>query len=226
MVIGSFVSVSPARRIESGLLVVLGVLLLSQTGFAESSPDITRYIDSKDSMRRLEKGDLIVFKGADFKEIFGEDLVNDGQGSLVLFLVSKPPAATWNLLTDFDEHRNFMPHITESKVQWSDGNNFCIRYLYERLWTESTNYLIARCYDDAMTIVWHADMARSDKRFDGMNGFWRIQRYDENRTLVAIFRNVKHSGGVRSMAQRLLVSPRSGAKAVRSHIDSYNRQAD
>lgn len=226
MVFGVRVSFSPSWRTESGLLVVFGVMLLSQSGIAESAPDLSKYIDSKDTARRLEKGDLVVFKGAKFSEIFGEEAVTGVRGSLVLFLVSKPPVATWNMLTNFDEHWNYMPHVTESEVQWSDGNKLCVRYRYERLWIESTNYLYVRCDDEAMTIVWHADTERSDKRIDGMNVFWKIQRYDESRTLVAVFRNIKHSGAFTGAAQRLLVSPRSGAKAIRGHIESYNRQSD
>ena len=152
--------------------------------------------------------------------------MNEGKGSLVLFLVSKTPATTWNLLSDFNEHCSFMPNITESKIQWSEKNEVCVRYCYEKLWTESTNYLITRCYEDAMTMVWHADTERGDKRIEGINGFWKVQPYDENRTLIAFFRNVKQSGTFRSVARRLLVSPRSGAKAVRKYLDTYEQQTD
>lgn len=226
MVFNVRTSFSPPWRTESGLLVVFSVMLLSQSGFADFAPDLSQYIDSEDTARRLDKGDLVVFKSVKFEEIFGVEVVSGARGSLVLFLVSKPPVATWNLLCDFDEHRNYLPHVTESKVLWSDENKFCILYRYERLWMESTNYLIARCDNEAMTIVWHADTERSDKRIDGMNVFWKIQRYDENRTLVAVFRNIKHSGAFSLAARKLLVSPRSGAKAIRDYIESYNQPSD
>ena len=212
-------------KAESGFLVVLGVLLVSQSGFGEA-PDLSEFLDRGDTARRLEKGDFVLFKGVKFDEVFGKDLVNGGRRSLVLFLVSKPPGTTWGLLNDFDEHYTFMPRITESKIEWNRKNEYCIRYRYEILWTDSTNYLFVRCDDDTMTLVWKLDAKRSDNRLDGLNAFWSVRKYDDRRTLIAIFRNLKQSSAFNALASKLLVSPRSGAKAVRRHIESSSKQAD
>ena len=212
-------------KVESGFLVVLAVLLVSQSGFGEA-PDLSKFLERGDTAQRLEKGDLILFKGAKFDEVFGDHLVNSGRRSLVLFLVSKPPVTTWSLLSDFDEHYRFMPRVTESKVEWNKKNEYYIRYRYEVLWTDSTNYLFARCDDDTMTLLWRLDAKRCDNRVDGINAFWNVQEYDDRRTLVAIFRSIKQSSALNSFASKLLVSPRSGAKAVRRHIESSSKQAD
>ncbi len=225
MEVGALGGGFPSWKVESGFFVVLGVLLVSQSGFGEA-PDLSEFLERGDTARRLENGDLVVFKGATFDGVFGDDLVNGGRGSLVLFLVSKPPVTTWSLLNDFDEHYRFMPRVTESEIQWSNKDKYCIRYRYEMLWTDSTNYLFARCDDDTMTLIWHLDAKRSDKRVDGMNAFWSIREYDDRRTLVAIFRSIKQSSAFSALASKLLVSPRSGAKAVRRHIESSSLQAD
>ena len=215
----------PSWKVESGFLVVLGVLLVSQSGFGEA-PDLSEFLDRGDTARRLEKGDLVLFKGAKFDEVFGNDLVDGGRATLVLFLVSKPPVTTWSLLNDFDEHYTFMPRITESEVEWNNEDEYCVRYRYEILWTDSTNYFFARCDDDTMTLVWKLDAKRSDNRVDGLNAFWSIREYDDRRTLVAIFRSLKQSSAFNALASKLLVSPRSGARAVRHHIESSMKQAD
>ena len=51
-------------------------------------PDLSEYLDQAGTVRRLEEGDIVVFKRAKFTEIFGEDLMSDGKGTLTLFLVS------------------------------------------------------------------------------------------------------------------------------------------
>ncbi len=225
MVVGVSGGVFPSWKVETGLLVIVGVVLVSQTGFCEAL-DLSEYLNDADTARRLEKGDLVVFKGAKFAGFFGDDLVDGGRGTLVLFLVSKPPVTTWNLLNDFDEHHTFMPRVTESKVQWNNKEEYCIRYRYEVLWTDSTNYLFARCHANTMTLVWRLDTKRSDNRLAGLNAFWKIERYDDRRTLVAIFRNIKHASRFNALTRKLLVTPRSGAKAVRRHVESYSKQAD
>ncbi len=225
MVVGVSGGGFPSWRAESGFLVIVGVVFLSQTGYCEA-PDLSEYLNDRDTARRLEKGDLVVFKGAKFDEVFDNDLVDGGRGTLVLFLVSKPPVTTWDLLTDFDEHHMFMPRVTESKVQWNKKDEYCVRYRYEMLWADSTNYLLARCDAGTMTVVWRLDAKRGDNRLEGLNAFWEIERYDDRRTLVAIFRNIKYSSSFSALARKLLVTPRSGAKAVRRHIESYSEQAD
>lgn len=225
MVVGVSGGFFPSWRVETGFLVIVGVVFLSQTGFCEG-PDISEYLKDGDTAHRLEKGDLVVFKGTKFNEIFGSDVLGDGRGTLVMFLVSKPPTTAWNLLNDFDNHHTFMPRVTESEVKWNNKDVYCIRYRYEVLWSDSTNYLFAQSDADTMTLLWRLDTKRCDKRLEGMTAFWKIERYDDRRTLVAIFRNLKHSSAFNALTQKLLVTPRSGARAIRRHVESYKKPAD
>ncbi len=212
-------------RAGTSFLVFLGVVGSSSTGLPEP-PDLSEYLDQADTVRRLEKGDIVVFKRAKFTEIFGEDLMSDGKGTLTLFLVSAPATTTWNLLNDFDGHDTFMPHVTESVVESIDNEEYRVRYRYKVFWTDSTDYLFVKCDADAMTLVSHADIEHSDKRLVALNGFWSVRRYDEQRTLVASFRDVELSSAISNLARKLALSPRSGPKAIRRRVESLHKKSD
>ena len=208
-----------SRKGGEGRVLVLAACLFCLSGFADA-PDLSRFLEEDDTVGRLEKGALVVFKNVRFAEVSGEDGAEDRPGTLVLFLVSRPPDTAWAVLHDFDAHHTFMPNMAESELDSKEGDVYYVRYHYDILWTESTTYLWGTSDRDTMTLVWRFDPDRSDKRLKGLYLFWRVQKYGDGRALMAFFQHIEHTSMVNALSQKLLMSPRSTAKAVRKRVES------
>ena len=198
--------------------LLVGVCAPSHADSA-SPPDLASYLERSDTASRLDEGEIVVFKDAIFTDIFGDNAVDGGRGTLVLFLVSEPPERAWDVLHDFDRNHEFMPHMTGSEFQKTEGSQHHVRYDYKVLWTKSTVYLAGDSRRGDWTLIWRMLPDHSDKRLLGLNLFWHLQEF-RGRTLMAFFQNIKLSSSIGAIGQKLLVSPKSTAKAVRRRVES------
>jgi len=204
-------------------LPICVIVLAPALATAGEAPDLTPYLQRDDVIPKLEKGEYVSIKNAEFPKVFGDETVGDGEGTLIMFLVPASEKTAWDVIHDFNGHHAYMPHMKNSVLQESTGTNHRVRYTFDVLWIKTDAMMLGESLPEQQTLIWHVVPEGTDKRLKGLNIFWRIQEYEDGRTLMAYFQNIKHSTSINSLGAKLLASPKSSARAMREEVEARSR---
>lgn len=137
---------------------------------------------SSDWTRRIERGDVLI----DARDIPGTGL----KLATVTALVDAPVPVVWEVFQDAGEFRRFLYRVKDSaELEPREGNR------YFRISVEPD--ALARMVSGDITFtaeitesvdrdagVWRGDFSAIEGTVERVYGAWRLERYDENKTLV------------------------------------------
>ncbi|MBI4617021.1 MAG: SRPBCC family protein [Planctomycetes bacterium] len=114
--------------------------------------------------RRLESGELLV----------SSETASDRARARAIGLVDAPPDVVWDVITDYDGYREFMPMTVESRVERVEGNSVDL-FMELKVLIKRIRYRIRLFLDrPARTVDWE----RIDGDLKANEGSWRLAPYD------------------------------------------------
>lgn len=125
---------------------------------------------SEADRRRLEAGELLVTS----------ERKSDRARAQAIGLVDAPPDVVWDVITDYDGYREFMPMTVESRVERVDGNAVDL-FMELKVLVKRIRYRIRLVLDPAARTV---DWEKIDGDLKGNDGSWRLAAYESGRTLA------------------------------------------
>ncbi len=199
----------------------LAALVAIEAAVAQAQPpDLGPHIADEDDVARLERGELVEREDVEFGGVFGEQAVEEGDSALVLFLVDAPERAVWSVLTSFEAQPEFMPHMTSAKLEsrGEAAGTPRVCFAYSVLWVDSTNCFFVERRRETGTLLGVLDAEGSDDRLHGVNYFWRVQPWRDERMLLAYYQKLSYSSPFAAFGHDLFVGAGSTADAVRERV--------